>query len=235
MNTTLNTTKNTWYEDYLDKFEESFTEEEREYLQGWANYFDEYINNYEIIDKEADDLIDLLYAFKEDYKHTIQMPESIYYHELANDAKEIEEAQDGLEDLVKDTDNLYVGFEMEQLLVNWSPEEFANRVAEERPEFGDKLLNNPELSDYALQYIDLSITGNADNYSMSELRFKLQGCGLDADALLNIWPNNPRKAHYNPAYIIHLHKVTWTFRREVRGTYWWGQARLKQDKGLVQA
>ena len=48
MNTqTLNTTtKNTWYEEYLDKFEESFTEEEREYLQGWANYFNGYINSY---------------------------------------------------------------------------------------------------------------------------------------------------------------------------------------------
>lgn len=167
-------------------FEELFNKEELEYLDGWVAYFNEFIINYDVIDEEANNLIDLLYAFKEDYKHTIQMPESIYYHELVNDAKEIEEAQDGLEDLVKDTDNLYVGFEMEQLLVNWSPEEFANRVAEERPEFGDKLLNNPELSDYALQYIDSSITGCADHYSMSELRWKLQGCGLDADMLLDI-------------------------------------------------
>ena len=167
-------------------FEELFNKEELEYLDGWVAYFNEFIINYDVIDEEANNLIDLLYEFKEDYKHTIQMPESIYYHELVNDAKEIEEAQDGLEDLIKDTDNLYVGFEMEQLLVNWSPEEFANRVEEERPEFGDKLLNNSELSDYALQYIDLSITGCADHYSMSELRWKLQACGLDADMLLDI-------------------------------------------------
>lgn len=167
-------------------FEELFNKEELEYLDGWAAYFNEFIINYDVIDEEANNLIDLLYEFKEDYRHSIVMPKSINYHELAEEAKEIEEAQDGLEDLVKDTDNLYVGFEMEQLLANWSPEEFANRVAEERPEFGDKLLNNPELSDYALQYIDLSITGNADNYSMSELRAKLEECGLNADMLLDI-------------------------------------------------
>ena len=167
-------------------FEELFTKEELEYLDGWVAYFNEFIINYDIIDEEANNLFDLLYEFKEDYKHTIQMPESINYHELINDAKEIEEARDELENLINDTDNLYVGFEMEQLLVNWSPEEFANRVAEERPEFGDKLLNSFELSEQALQYIDSSLTNYADHYSMCELRWKLQGCGLDADTLLDI-------------------------------------------------
>ena len=186
MNTNLNTTKQDWYEDYLDKFEESFTEEEREYLQGWANYFDEYINNYEIVDKEADDLIDLLYEFKEDYKHSIQMPESIYYHELANDAKEIAEAQDALEDLIKDTDNLYVGIDMEYLLCNWEPEEFAERVKEERSEFGDKLLNNHELSDLALQYIEHVMIGNPGHYSLCDLKEKLEDCGLNGEKLLNL-------------------------------------------------
>lgn len=164
-------------------FEELFNKEELEYLDGWVAYFNEFIINYDVIDEELNNLFDLLYEFKEDYKHSIQMPESINYHQIVNDAKEIEEAQDDLEDLIKDTDNLYVGFEMEQLLVNWSPEEFANRVAEERPEFGDKL---HELGDYALQYIDSSLMNCADHYSMSELRWKLQGCGLDADALLDI-------------------------------------------------
>lgn len=164
-------------------FEELFNKEELEYLDGWVAYFNEFIINYDVIDEELNNLIDLLYEFKEDYKHSIQMPESINYHQIVNDAKEIEEAQDDLEDLIKDTDNLYVGFEMEQLLVNWSPEEFANRVAEERPEFGDKL---HELGDYALQYIDSSLMNCADHYSMSELRWKLQACGLDADMLLNI-------------------------------------------------
>ena len=167
-------------------FEELFNKEELEYLDGWVAYFNEFIINYDIIDEEANNLFDLLYEFKEDYKHTIQMPESINYHELINDAKEIEEARDELENLINDTDNLYVGFEMEQLLVNWSPEEFANRVAEERPEFGDKLLNSFELSEQALQYIDSSLTNYADHYSMCELRWKLQGCGLDADTLLDI-------------------------------------------------
>lgn len=164
-------------------FEELFNKEELEYLDGWVAYFNEFIINYDVIDEELNNLIDLLYEFKEDYKHSIQMPESINYHQIVNDAKEIEEAQDDLEDLIKDTDNLYIGFEMEQLLVNWSPEEFANRVAEERPEFGDKL---HELGDYALQYIDSSLMNCADHYSMSELRWKLQACGLDADMLLNI-------------------------------------------------
>lgn len=164
-------------------FEELFNKEELEYLDGWVAYFNEFIINYDVIDEELNNLIDLLYEFKEDYKHSIQMPESINYHQIVNDAKEIEEAQDDLEDLIKDTDNLYIGFEMEQLLVNWSPEEFANRVAEERPEFGDKL---HELGDYALQYIDSSLMNCADHYSMSELRWKLQACGLDADMLLDI-------------------------------------------------
>ena len=167
-------------------FEELFNKEELEYLDGWVAYFNEFIINYDVIDEEANNLFDLLYEFKEDYKHSIQKPEDINYQQLANDAKEIEEAQNGLEDLINDTDNLYVGFEMEQLLVNWSPEEFANRVAEERPEFGDKLLNDHELSEQALQYIDSSLTNYADHYSMCELRWKLQGCGLDADTLLDI-------------------------------------------------
>lgn len=164
-------------------FEELFNKEELEYLDGWVAYFNEFIVNYDIIDEELNNLFDLLYEFKYNYKYSIEKPESIDYHELVNDAKEIEEARDELENLINDTDNLYVGFEMEQLLVNWSPEEFANRVAEERPEFGDKL---HELGDYALQYINLSLMNGADHYSMSELRWKLQGCGLDADALLDI-------------------------------------------------
>ena len=167
-------------------FEELFNKEELEYLDGWVAYFNEFIINYDIIDEEANNLFDLLYEFKEDYKHSIQKPEDINYQQLANEAKEIAEAQDELENLINDTDNLYVGFEMEQLLVNWSPEEFANRVAEERPEFGDKLLNSFELSEQALQYIDSSLTNYADHYSMCELRWKLQGCGLDADTLLDI-------------------------------------------------
>ena len=167
-------------------FEELFNKEELEYLDGWVAYFNEFIINYDVIDEELNNLIDLLYEFKENYRHSIVMPKSINYHELAEEAKEIEEAQDGLEDLINDTDNLYVGFEMEQLLVNWSAEEFANRVAEERPEFGDKLLNDDELSGYALRYIDSSLINCADQYSMSELRAKLEECGLNADALLNI-------------------------------------------------
>ena len=167
-------------------FEELFNKEELEYLDGWVAYFNEFIINYDIIDEEANNLIDLLYEFTENYKHSIVMPKSINYHELINDAKEIEEAQSELEDLINDTDNLYVGFEMEQLLVNWSPEEFANRVKEERPEFGDKLLNSFELSKCALQYIDSSLANCADHYSMCELRWKLQACGLDAEELLNI-------------------------------------------------
>lgn len=167
-------------------FEELFTKEELEYLDGWVAYFNEFIINYDIIDEELNNLFDLLYEFKYNYKYSIEKPESIDYHELVNDAKEIEEARDELENLINDTDNLYVGFEMEQLLVCWSSEEFANRVAEERPEFGDKLLNDDELSGYALRYIDSSLMNCADHYSMMELRFKLQGCGLDADALLNI-------------------------------------------------
>ena len=188
MNTTLNTTtKNTWYEDYLDNFEDSFTEEEREYLQGWANYFNGFINSYETIVSEADDLIELINDFKDNYLSELQAyPETLCYYEVARDAKEIDAARDALEDLIKTTDNLYVGIDMEQLLVNWEPEEFANRVKEERPEFGDKLLNSFELSECALQYIDSSLANCADHYSMSELRWKLQACGLDADMLLDI-------------------------------------------------
>ena len=186
MNTNLNTTKNTWYEDLLDEFDESFTDEEREYLNGWADYFDEYINNYEIVDKEADDLIDLLYEFKEEYKHSIQMPEDISYHQLVNDAKEIEEAQDALEDLIKDIDNLYVGFDMEYLLCNYEAEEFAKRVQEERPEFGDKLLNNPKLSGLALEYIEHVMMGNPGHYSLCDLKEKLEDCGLNGEKLLNL-------------------------------------------------
>ena len=167
-------------------FEELFNKEELEYLDGWVAYFNEFIINYDVIDEEANNLIDLLYEFNDNYRHSIVMPKSINYHELVNDAKEIEEAQNDLEDLIKDTDNLYIGFEMEQLLVNWSSEEFANRVAEERPEFGNKLLNDHELSDYALQYIDSSLMNCADHYSMWELRTKLEDCGLNAERLLNI-------------------------------------------------
>ena len=167
-------------------FEELFNKEELEYLDGWVAYFNEFIINYDVIDEELNNLIDLLYEFKENYRHSIVMPKSINYHELAEEAKEIEEAQDGLEDLINDTDNLYVGFEMERLLVNWEAEEFANRVAEERPEFGDKLLNDDELSGYALRYIDSSLMNCADHYSMSELRAKLEECGLNADMLLDI-------------------------------------------------
>ena len=167
-------------------FEELFSKEELEYLDGWVAYFNEFIINYDVIDEELNNLIDLLYEFKDNYKYSIEKPESINYHELVNDAKEIEEARDELEDLINDTDNLYVGFEMEQLLVNWSSEEFANRVAEERPEFGDKLLNDDELSGYALRYIDSSLMNCADHYSMWELRAKLEECGLDADMLLDI-------------------------------------------------
>ena len=66
-------------------FEELFNKEELEYLDGWVAYFNEFIINYDIIDEEANNLIDLLYEFKEDYKHSIQMPESIYYHQLVNE------------------------------------------------------------------------------------------------------------------------------------------------------
>lgn len=184
MNNTI--TKNTWYEDYLNKFDEAFAEEEREYLNGWANYFDEYINSYEIIDKEADDLIDLLYEFKENYRHSIVMPKSINYHELAEEAKEIEEAQDALEDLIGDTDNLYVGFDMERFLCNYEGEEFAKCVKEERPEFGDKLLNDNELIGLALQYIEHVMIGNPGHYSLCDLKEKLEDCGLNGEKLLNL-------------------------------------------------
>lgn len=167
-------------------FEELFSKEELEYLDGWAAYFNEFIINYDMINEEANNLIELLDEFKDTYKDSMEEPETIYYHSLVNDAKEIEEAQDALEDLVKDTDNLYVGFEMEQLLIYWNPEEFARRVREEKLEFGDKLLNDHELSEYALQYIDSSIPGYVELYIMGELRAKLEECGLDAERLLNI-------------------------------------------------
>ena len=186
MNTqTLNTTtKNTWYEDYLDKFEESFTEEEREYLQGWANYFDEFINSYETIISEADDLIELINDFKDNYLSELQAyPETLCYYEVARDAKEIDTARDALKDLIKTTDNLYVGMDMEQLLVNWEPEEFANRVKEERSEFGDKLLNNHELSDLALQYIEHVMIAQPDFYPMWDIVNKLDKCGIDRNLI----------------------------------------------------
>lgn len=167
-------------------FEELFNKEELEYLDGWVAYFNEFIINYDVIDEELNNLIDLLYEFKEDYKHSIQMPESINYHQIVNDAKEIEDAQDTLEDLIKETDNLYIGFEMEQLLVNWEPEEFAERVKDERPEFGDKLLNSHELSDLALQYIEQSMVGYPDHYSLCDLKEKLEDCGLNGEKLLNL-------------------------------------------------
>lgn len=114
------------------------------------------------------------------------MPESIYYHQLVNDAKEIEEAQDALEDLIKDTDNLYVGAEMEYLLCNYEAEEFAKRVKEERPEFGDKLLNDNKLSGLALEYIEQSMVGYPDHYSLCDLKEKLEDCGLNGEKLLNL-------------------------------------------------
>lgn len=186
MNTqTLNTTtKNNWYEEYLDKFEESFTEEEREYLKGWAAYFNGYINGYEMIVSEADDLIELINDFKYNYLPGLQAyPETLCYYEVARDAKEIDTARDALEDLIKNTDDLYVGIDMETLLVNWEPEEFAKRVVEEREEFGNKLLNNPELSNLALQYIEHLMMDNPSCYPMYDIVDKLDRCGIDRDLL----------------------------------------------------
>ena len=167
-------------------FEELFNKEELEYLDGWVAYFNEFIINYDVIDEELNNLIDLLYEFKEDYKHSIQMPESINYHQLVNDAKEIEEAQDALEDLIRDTDNLYVGFEMERFLCNYEGEEFAKCVKEERPEFGDKLLNDNELIGPALQYIEHVMIDNPGYYSLCDLKEKLEDCGLNGEKLLNL-------------------------------------------------
>ena len=167
-------------------FEELFTKEELEYLDGWVAYFNEFIVNYDIIDEELNNLSDLLYEFKEEYKHSIQMPEDINYHQLVNDAKEIEEAQDALEDLIRDTDNLYVGFDMERFLCNYEGEEFAKCVKEERPEFGDKLLNDNKLIGLALQYIDSSLMNCAGHYSLCDLKEKLEDCGLNGEKLLNL-------------------------------------------------
>ena len=185
MNTNLNTTtKNNWYEEYLDKFEESFTEEEREYLQGWAAYFNGYINSYEMIISEADDLIELINDFKDNYLAELQAyPETLCYYEVARDAKEIDTARDALEDLIKTTDDLYIGTEMEYLLVNWEAEEFAKRVVEEREEFGNKLLNDHELSDLALQYIEHVMLDNPIYYPTYEIVNKLDKCGIDRNLL----------------------------------------------------
>ena len=185
MNTqTLNTTKNTWYEDYLNKFEESFTEEEREYLNGWAAYFNGYINSYEMIVSEADDLIELINDFKDNYLSELQAyPETLCYYEVARDAKEIDTARDALEDLIRNADDLYIGAEMEYLLVNWEIEEFAKRVKEERPEFGDKLLNDRKLSDLALEYIEHVMIAQPEYYPVYDLVIKLDRCGIDRDLI----------------------------------------------------
>ena len=185
MNTNLNTTtKNTWYEDYLDKFEESFTEEEREYLQGWAAYFNGYINSYEMIVSEADNLIELINDFKDNYLSELQAyPETLCYYEVARDAKEIDAARNSLEDLIRNADDLYIGAEMEYLLCNWEVEEFAKRVKEEREEFGDKLLNDRKLSDLALEYIEHVMLDNPIYYPVYDLVNKLDRCGIDRDLI----------------------------------------------------
>ena len=185
MNTNLNTTtKNNWYEEYLNKFDESFTEEEREYLQGWANYFDEFINSYEMIVSEADDLIELINAFKDNYLSELQAyPETLCYYEVARDAKEIDAARDALEDLIRNADDLYIGAEMEYLLVNWEIEEFAKRVKEERSEFGDKLLNDRKLSDLALEYIEHVMIAQPEYYPLYDLVTKLDRCGINRDLI----------------------------------------------------
>lgn len=182
MNTNLNTTtKNNWYEEYLDKFEESFTEEEREYLQGWADYFNGYINSYEMIVSEADNLIELINDFKDNYLSELEAyPETLCYYEVARDAKEIDAARDALEDLIKNTtDDLCAGTDMEYLLVNCEAEEFAKRVQEEREEFGNKLLNNPELSGLALEYIEHVMIAQPYDYPTYEIVNKLDSCGID--------------------------------------------------------
>ena len=182
MNTNLNTTtKNNWYEEYLDKFEESFTEEEREYLQGWADYFNGYINSYEMIVSEADNLIELINDFKDNYLSELEAyPETLCYYEVARDAKEIDAARDALEDLIKNTtDDLCAGTDMEYLLVNCEAEEFAKRVQEEREEFGNKLLNNPELSGLALEYIEHVMIAQPYDYPTCEIVNKLDSCGID--------------------------------------------------------
>ena len=186
MNTNLNTTtKNTWYEDYLDKFEESFTEEEREYLQGWAAYFNGYINSYVMIVSEADNLIELINDFKDNYLSELQAyPETLCYYEVARDAKEIDAARNSLEDLIRNTtDDLCAGMDMEYLLCQYEGEEFAARVKEEREEFGNKLLNNLELCGLALQYIEHVMLDNPGYYSTCDIVNKLDRCGIDRNLL----------------------------------------------------
>ena len=184
MTTNLNTTKNTWYEDYLDKFDEAFTDEEREYLNGWAAYFNGYINSYEMIVSEADDLIELINDFRDNYLAELQVyPETLCYYEVARDAKEIDTARDALEDLVRNADDLYICAEMEYLLVSWEPEEFAKRVKEERSEFGDKLLNDRKLSDLALEYIEHVMIAQPEYYPVYDLVNKLDRCGIDRDLI----------------------------------------------------
>ena len=165
-------------------FEELFNKEEREYLDGWANYFNGYINSYEMIVSEADDLIELINDFKDNYLSELQAyPETLCYYEVARDAKEIDTARDALEDLIKTTDDLYIGAEMEYLLVNWEIEEFAKRVKEERSEFGDKLLNDRKLSDLALEYIEHVMIAQPEYYPLYDLVTKLDRCGIDRDLI----------------------------------------------------
>ena len=165
-------------------FEELFTEEEREYLDGWAAYFNGYINSYEMIASEADDLIELINDFRDNYLSELQVyPETLCYYEVARDAKEIDAARDALEDLIRNTDDLYIGAEMEYLLVNWEIEEFAKRVQEERPEFGDKLLNDRKLSDLALEYIEHVMIAQPEYYPVYDLVQKLDRCGIDRDLI----------------------------------------------------
>ena len=165
-------------------FEELFNKEELEYLDGWAAYFNGYINSYEMIASEADDLIELINDFKDNYLSELQAyPETLCYYEVARDAKEIDAARDALEDLIRNTDDLYIGAEMEYLLVNWEIEEFAKRVQEERPEFGDKLLNDRKLSDLALQYIEHVMIAQPEYYPVYDLVQKLDRCGIDRDLI----------------------------------------------------
>ena len=165
-------------------FEELFTKEERAYLQGWAAYFNGYINSYEMIASEADDLIELINDFKDNYLSELQAyPETLCYYEVARDAKEIDAARDALEDLIRNADDLYIGAEMEYLLVNWEIEEFAKRVAEERPEFGDKLLNDRKLGDLALEYIEHVMIAQPEYYPVYDLVNKLDRCGIDRDLI----------------------------------------------------
>lgn len=166
-------------------FEELFNKEELEYLDGWVAYFNGYINSYEMIVSEADDLIELINDFKDNYLSELQAyPETLCYHEVARDAKEIDAARDALEDLIKNTiDDLCAGTDMEYLLVNCEAEEFAQRVVEEREEFGNKLLNNPELSGLALEYIEHVMIATPYDYPTCDIVNKLDSCGIDRDLL----------------------------------------------------